>query len=307
MRQQGIPLPYMDSEEHLTAVTYEQLYYRIAEIAMGAVKWYGLPKEINPLFLERYEFTRGNCVFFRDETMGEYLILPMSGQRDFDQNGWPNRYNVIGLNGYNRELDRSNSVIIPNNYFLTPSAPMASIFASRLTNTLRTGDVHLEAQKLGNIVAVPETGKKGMRELINRVRNFHLFTLTAPASAELTRQVQALQTQPDYIVDKLDNHYTFLWHECVSHFGVDSMSNKQSGVTQLETIAENGIANDSLAVRLEVRNKACEEIREMFGLNVRAGAQPDLIDDDGGAGDESLHNDTQDSDGGSYRETETRG
>lgn len=302
MKNQGTPLPYMDSEEQLTISTYNQLYYRIAEIAMGSIKWHGLPKEVNPLFLERYEFQRGNCVFFYDETLGEYIALPMSGETRWDQNGWPTHYRVIGMNGYNRDLDISNSVVIPNNYFLSPSAPMAAIFASRLTNTLRTGDVHLEAQKLGNIVAVPETQKKGVREIIRRVKNFHLFTITTPAAAELASRTQALQTQPDYIVDKLDNHYTFLWHECVSHFGVDSMTNKLSGVTRQETMAENGIANDSMGIRLEVRQKACEQIKQMFGLNITVGPQPEILNQ-GGDGDGQIHDGSKDSDGGTDRET----
>lgn len=287
------PNPYLDTEEAVTNETYLQIYYRIQRMACNAIEWYGLPIEIDETLLEEYLFNRGMAAFFYDEVFGKYMILPISGVLEYDQNNRPVRYTVTGFNGYHRTLSDDDSVLILNDAWGLSTAGMAQIFATRLTNTLRTGDVHLEAQKIGNLVAVPEIQRRGVQEIIKRVRNFHLFTITTPAAAELANKVTALKTQPEYIVDRLDNHYSFLWHDCLAFFGIDSMANKQSGVNILESRGETSAANANLTAMLKPRRKACEKINAMFGLHASVDPVEDLITEEAD-NDGQLHDGAKD-------------
>lgn len=300
------PRPYLDTEERVTNETYLQIYYRIQQMACNAVQWYNMPDEVDDCLLEEYLFNRGMAAFFYDEVFEKHMVLPLSGVLEYDQNERPVRYSVTGFNGYHRDLSVDDSVVILNNAWGLPSSGMAQIFATRLTNTLRTGDVHLEAQKIGNLVAVPEIQRRGVHEIISRVKNFHLFTITTPAAAELASKVSALKTQPEYIVDRLDNHYSFLWHDCLAYFGIDSMANKQSGVNIVESRGETSAANANLNALLKARRKACDKINAMFGLSLSVDPVEDLITDiEEVEQDGELHDRTENGVGADGREDNT--
>lgn len=260
--------PYIGDEEQLTLQTYQQLYYRLERIALNVCLWKNLPENVTQMMLERYLYYFGQTVFFYDDILEQYVVLPMATQYAWDEYGIPTEYEVVGFMGYRRRLNITNSVIIWNNFQFMPSMEMAQLFATRLTNTLRTGDMHLEAQKIGKIVTVPEAKKKGVRSLLDKVKNFHLYTIASPAARELTENIQVLDTELEYVLDKMDNHYKFLWHDALSFFGVPSISDKISGVTPIEAQSENAMAKANSNAVLKCRKDAVEKINKMFDLEI---------------------------------------
>lgn len=261
--------PYISGEESLTHETYQMLFYRLERVALNVIKWENLPVGLDPVLIERYLFYRGNCVLFYDEILGQYIGLPMSTEYGWDVNSMPTDYEVIGFQGYRRMLNIYNSIIIWNDAQLSPSVQMTAIQATRLTNTLRTSDMHLEAQKVGKIVRVPETKKRGMEKILDRIKNFHLYTIASPATPELKDAVQVLDTELDYIGDKLDNHYSFLWHDALSYYGITSMTDKLSGVGKSEMLAEQSMAEANKQAMLMTRKKAADAFNKMFGQNIK--------------------------------------
>lgn len=213
-------------------------------------------------------FYWGNVVIFYDELLDRYIALPLNTEMGWDINWYPTRYTVVGFNGYFRELDMTNSVIIWNNYQMNPSSEMAGLLATRLTNALRTGDMHLEYQKIGKIISVPETQKKTAQTLIKRIKNFNLCTIGSSVLKDIVNNTQVLDTEVEFIVDKLDNHYSFLWHDCLSYFGITSMSNKLSGVTPSEMTAENSMALANRTAMVNARNDGIKKVNEMFGTDI---------------------------------------
>lgn len=260
--------PYLSNDDHLTISTYQEIFYRLERNALNCVRWNTLPDYISQMIIEKYLFYRGNGVFFFDPILERYLVLPISGEFAWDIDGYPIEYDVIGWNGYRVRLNIENSVIIWNNYQNNPSVGMVGLLASRLTNTLRTGDMHLELQKLGKIISVPESKQRGVKALIQRIKNFHVYTIGSPALKDLGESTQVLDTELDYIVDKLDAHYTFLWHDALNYFGIDSMSNKISGVGAGEVKAEATMAKSNREAIMNPRKDAVKKINEMFGLNI---------------------------------------
>lgn len=260
--------PYINNEEQITAVTYQEIMYRLERIALTSVKWDGLPEEINPMILERYLYYFGQCVFYYDDILQKYLVLPFATQYAWDQNYYPTEYDVIGFMGYIKRLNYTNSVIIWNNYQMTPTVNMCAVMATRLTNTLRTSDMHLEALKIGKILSVPETKKRGVQKIIEKIKNYHLFTVTSPAGAGIGESVQTLDTEINAKLDQLDSHYTFLWHDTLAYLGYESINTKRSGVNILESQSDNDMASGNKLAVLSPRQNACKLINEMFGLNI---------------------------------------
>lgn len=290
--------PYASDEDLLTVRTYQEIFYRIERIAINAIRWKNLPDGLDAMLIERYMFYWGNVVIFYDDILERYIALPMNTEMGWDINWYPTKYTVVGFNGYFRELDVNNSVIIWNNYQMNPSSEMAGLLATRLTNALRTGDMHLEYQKVGKIISVPETQKKTARSLVQRIKNFNLYTIGSSALKDIASNTAVLDTEVDYIVDKLDNHYSFLWHDCLSYFGITSMSNKLSGVTPAEMSAENSMAIANRSAMINSRKDGIQKVNEMFGIDIE-------IEFLGGDDYGELYNNTENDNGESDGEDES--
>lgn len=301
---QLMPPPYMDDEQKITSATYYQLFERIERIAMNVVRWDGLPENVSQLLLERYLFYRGLVAFFYDNILEQYLVLPVQVEEGWDVNYMPTVYNVIGFGGYRRQLSIEDSVLIFDNYNLNPGSANACLFASRLTNALRTMDVHLEANKLGKVIVAPEMQKKSITTLLKKIKNFQLFTIGSPAMGDAMKNIHSIDTQPNFVLDRIDYHYTFLWNDVLSYYGVYASSPKTGGVNVVESKSEASHANVNRCALINPRQDAAEKINKMFGLNVRVGSNIDWLSGNGGDGigggnDGRLHNDTQNSNGSS--------
>ena len=288
------PPPYISDENQLTIRTYQEIYDRIERVAINSVRWSNCPDGIMPMIIERYMFYFGNIVLFYDEILEKYVCLPMHTQYGWDENGYPVVYDVLGFNGYYRRLDTTNSVIIWNNYQMTPASAMCGLLATRLTNTLRTGDMHLEYQKVGKLLAVPETLKKSAKSLVQRIKNFNLYTIGSSSLKEIANNTTVLDTEVNYILDKLDNHYSFLWHDCLAYFGITSMSNKQSGVNIQETRAEDSMAAANRLAMMNAREDGVKKVNELFGTDMK-------VEFLGGEDYGQLYNYTENGDGITYR------
>lgn len=289
--------PYIDDDDQLTIRTYHEMFYRLERLAINVIHWKNLPTGLKPIILERYLFYFGNVVLFYDDILMRYVGLPIVGEFAWDVNGYPTEYEVCGFKGYRRRLNYTNSVIIWNSYQLNPAAEMTGLLATRLTNTLRTGDMHLENQKIGKIISVPETKRKSVQALIQRIKNFHLYTIGSPAAKDLAESTQALDTELDYIVDKLDAHYSFLWHDALNYYGIDSITDKTSGVNIKESMAEEQMAKANKTAMLNSRQDGVDNFNKMFNQNV----QLEFLDGEEEQ-DVELYDDAENSDGGINRE-----
>lgn len=303
MSKKCTPMPHITDEENLTSQTYMDMFFRIQRIATNVVRWDGLPPNTNQLLIERYLFYFGMAAFFYDDILGKFVVLPVSVQTAWDENGFPTAYTVKGFMDYTRNLTTENSVLIFDNYELTPGMEAAQMFASRLTNALRTCDVHLEANKIGKILGVSEEQKKSIDTLIKKIRNFQLWIIGSKTMGKIADEIKPVDLQPTFILDRLDYHYTFLWNDVLAHYGVYGGSPKTGGVNTVEMISENSQADVNRLAIINPRQDAAEKINKMFGLQVSVGSNVNWYAGNGGGGIEGgvdngkLHNDVKDDNG----------
>lgn len=292
--------PYISDDNLLTTQTYSQMFYRIERLALNVFKWKNLPEGLKSMIIERYLFYFGRVALFYDDILERYVSLPVTGEFAWDVDYYPTDYEVTGFGGYRRRLNITNSVLLYNDYQMSPGSEMASIFSTRLTNSLRTSDMHLELQKVGKIISAPETKRKGIETIFKKIKNYATTIIASPAAAEMKDSIQVLDTELDFIVDKLDSHYAFMWHDVLNYLGIDSMSDKQSGVNPLESKAEAAMAMGNRMAMKNAREDGIAAFNEMFGENVELEF---LGKEEGDYG--QLYDDPENSDGESGREDRT--
>lgn len=272
---------------YLNNATYIQYYNRLTELSISMFEWKNLPNTIDPRFLELTLFSDGMCVFFKDEDLGELALQCMiSGQLDVYR--IPIKRVAFASNGYKRNLDRTNSVIIFNNMLHTNSMLDVEMFSRRLYNLDRAIDVNANAQKTPVLVQCEENQRLTMKNLYEQYDGNQPFIFGDKALT--TNPLKVLKTDAPYVGDKLYDLKTQIWNEALTYLGISNTNimKKERMITDEVQRNQGGVIASRYS-RLNSRKQACNKINEMFGLNIDVDYRlyDDLADDETEGGEDN--------------------
>lgn len=269
---------------NMNNLTYMQYYNRLTELSISMFDWKNLPDTIDPRFLELTLFSDGMCVFFRDETLGDLALQCMiSGQLDVYR--IPIKRVAYATNGYRRNLDNTNSVIIFNNMLHTNSMLDVEMFSRRLYNLDRAIDVNANAQKTPVLIQCEENQRLTMKNLYEQYDGNQPFIFGDKALN--TNALKVLKTDAPYVGDKLYELKTQIWNEALTYLGISNTNimKKERMITDEVQRNQGGVIASRYS-RLDSRKQACKKINEMFGLNIDVEYREDyqlyeeLVEDD---------------------------
>lgn len=272
--------------------TYKQYYNRLVELAISMFEWKNLPDSVDARFLELCLFVDGQAIFFYDEELG-YLTLQNAMNGGFNVYRIPVNRRAYAVNGYNRELNENNSVIIFNNYLHTNSQLDAVMFAKRLYNLDRAIDVNANAMKTPIIIKCDETQRLTMLNLYKQYDGNEPYIFGDKAIN--TNAIQVFKTDAPYVADKLYQLKTQIWNEALTYLGISNINvQKKERLITDEVTRNQGGTIASRYSRLNARRDACKQINAMFGLDIWCDYREDyqMID----TGDDTVKGDP-DSDG----------
>lgn len=263
-------------------------YNRLVELSMSMFEWRNLPDTIDTRYLELALFGDGMAVFFYDDVLGSYLALRTVIGGQLNLYNIPTDRRAYASNGYNRQLDETNSVIIFNNLLHTNSVLEISNFSKRLWDLDRTIDINAAAQKTPVLLKCDESQRLTLKNIYKQ------WSGNEPViygdKGLQTQPIQVLSTDAPYVGDKLYTLKTQIWNEALTYLGISNVSyQKKERLLQDEVTRNMGGTIASRYSRLEARRQAAEQINKMFGLNVEVDFREDytvIEDDEGGADDE---------------------
>lgn len=260
--------------------SFMEYYNRLTELSISMFKWTNVPETIDIRFLELILFGDGMSVFFKDEDIGFLALRCMIG-------GHLNLYNIpddrraYAANGYQMELDESNSVIIFNNKLHTNSVLTVENFARRLWNLDRTIDVNCNAQKTPVLISCDETQRLTLKNVYMQYEGNQPVIY---ADKNLNpNSLKVLSTQAPYVADKLYQLKTQIWNEALTYLGISNVNmTKKERLISDEVIRNQGGVIANRNSRLKERQSACEQINRMFGLDMWCEFDDDMVltDDD---------------------------
>ena len=256
--------------------TYLQYYNRLTELAISMFEWQNLPKTVDQRFLEMCLFGDGMCVFFQDEVLGYLSLQCMIGGK-LNVYRIPMERKAFATNGYQRELNETNSVIIFNNYLHTNSLLDVEMFSKRLYNLDRAIDVNANAQKTPVLIQCDESQRLVMKNLYKQYEGNEPFIFGSKGLD--TSGLKVLQTGAPYVADKLYELKTQIWNEALTYLGISNINvvKKERMITDEVTRNQGGTVASRYS-RLESRRQACKQINEMFNLNIWVDYREDFQD-----------------------------
>ena len=255
--------------------SFMEYYNRLTELSISMFKWTNVPETIDIRFLELILFGDGMSVFFKDEDIGFLALRCMIG-------GHLNLYNIpddrraYAANGYQMELDESNSVIIFNNKLHTNSVLTVENFARRLWNLDRTIDVNCNAQKTPVLISCDETQRLTLKNVYMQYEGNQPVIY---ADKNLNpNSLKVLSTQAPYVADKLYMLKTQIWNEALTYLGISNVNmTKKERLISDEVIRNQGGVIANRNSRLKERQSACEQINRMFGLDLWCEFDDDMV------------------------------
>ena len=250
----------------LNNFTYRQYYNRLVELAVSMFEWINLPDSVDPRFLELALFTDGKAIFFKDEVLG-YLGLRCMAAGTWDIYNVPKVRTAYATNGYHKQLNEDDSVIIFNNQLRTNSILDVEMFAMRLYNIDRAIDVNVNAQKTPILLSCDESERLTLLNLYKQYDGnepvIYGYSQIKPDS------LKAISTQAPYVADKLYQMKTQYWNEALTYLGISNVNyQKRERMISDEVLRSMGGVIANRYSRLNARKQACEQINKMFGLDI---------------------------------------
>lgn len=257
----------------LNNAAYIQYYDRLTELSISMFEWRNLPETVDPRFLELTLFSNGMAVFFKDEVEG-YLALQCAISGPLDVYRIPIRRRAYAVNGFNRELDNKDSVIIFNNMLHKNSMLDVRMFARELYNLDRAISVNANAQKTPILIRCTENERLSLE---NVYMNYDGNKPVIFADKQLNpNALTVLKTDAPYVADKLYTLKTQKWNEALTYLGISNVNiTKRERLITDEVTRNQGGTIASRYSRLESRRQACKQINKMFGLDIQCDYRED--------------------------------
>ena len=247
-------------------VDYISYFDRLTELSISMFDWKNLPETIDERFLELTLFYDGYILFFYDEILG-YLTLQCTIGGDLDVYRIPVRRNAFSSNGYYRELDNQNSVIIFNNLLHTNAWLQVENFAKRLYEFDRVIDVNINAQKTPVLLSCEESQRLTIKNLYMKYEGNEPFIFGDKNLSP--NSIKAISTEAPFVADKIYNLKTQYWNEILTYLGISNTNiQKKERLLTDEVLRNLGGTLASRRSRLQARKQACKQINKMFGLNI---------------------------------------
>lgn len=247
--------------------TYIEYYNRLMELSLAMFEWRNVPDEIDTRFLELILFSEGKAIFFRDEYLEEYLALQFTMSGPLDVYHIPINRRAFAVNGYQRELNSKDSVIIFNNMLHLPSKAQVETMARRLYNFDRTIDVNINAQKTPLLIICDDSQRLTMRNLYKSYDgNEPVIYGTKALNID---GLKTLKTDAPYVADRVYQLKADYWNEALTYLGISNTNvTKHERMNRDEVTRNLGGVFASRFSRLDERRRACEKINKMFGLDM---------------------------------------
>ena len=257
-------------EDKCNNVTDPQYYYyfqKIINLFTNRFKWNGLPDYIPPAFLEQTLFFNGRVAFIYDDVEEMFAVMNVNLTGMPDIYNVPDMRQVFAVTGYTETYGKDESVIIWDNPCASPFVITADLYAKQLANIWKTRDINILAQRTPIIL------KSTMEERLtwaNVGNQYEMYVPMIKADTSLDMEnIQALDLKAEWKAGALTELERLLWSQVLTDMGYESNPvDKKERLISQEVQGNNGETEGNRKLALNMRQRACEQINRLWGLNM---------------------------------------
>lgn len=252
-----------------TAISrYDEILNQFKNLAINRFQWDNLPTGLDSEILETMLIERGQLFCFKRDN-GGITILPCVGTKKINIYGQFDEFEVMGMNGYRKNVKIEEGIRIKNNPIASPDINNLEVYAKRIDDIEMTQDVNTFQQNIPKIILSDENGKLTAKNLIGNMRKFKFVIFGKKSLGSQLTQNEVLDTTAPFLLDKLQDQKNNLINEVLTFLGINNHnSDKKERLIVDEVNANNDFISINLDLMYDLRIKACNEINEKFGTNI---------------------------------------
>ena len=241
-------------------------YYQM--LALNRYKWENLPNGIESRYIEQMLFDNGECAMFDHPDLG-LCVLRSSSRENLNIYGEPTKLSLTGFNEH-RTVMMDDCVRIMNNELALPSLPDIVYYARRMAEIDDIIMQNLRQQRVPYLLATDENNSFSVKTLYSQMYQGEpaIFIDKEMLKGE-PENIMVLPTQAPYLVDKLQIQKQEMERELLTFLGINNTLEKKERLLVDETNSNNQFIKMASDIGFKQRQLACEQMNEMFGLNVR--------------------------------------
>ena len=241
-------------------------YYQM--LALNRYKWENLPNGIESRYIEQMLFDNGECAMFDHPDFG-LCVLRSSSRENLNIYGEPTKLSLTGFNEH-RTVMMDDCVRIMNNELALPSLPDILYYARRMAEIDDIIMQNLRQQRVPYLLATDENNSLSVKTLYSQMYQGEpaIFIDKEMLKGE-PENIMVLPTQAPYLVDKLQIQKQEMERELLTFLGINNTPEKKERLLVDETNSNNQFIKMASDIGFKQRQLACEQMNEMFGLNVR--------------------------------------
>ena len=241
-------------------------YYQM--LALNRYKWENLPNGIESRYIEQMLFDNGECALFDHPDLG-LCVLRSSSRENLNIYGEPTKLSLTGFNEH-RTVMMDECVRIMNNDLALPTLPDIVYYARRMAEIDDIIMQNLRQQRVPYLFATDENNSFSMKSLYDRMYQGEpaIFIDKEMLKGE-PENIMVIPTVTPYLVDKLQIQKQEMERELLTFLGINNTLEKKERLLVDETNSNNQFIKMASDIGFKQRQIACEQMNQMFGLNVR--------------------------------------
>lgn len=249
----------------LNELTARVLFDKFKLLAVNQFEWGNLGIDLETRHVENILFDKGHAGYFR-ATDGDFMCLPVRATGKVNVNGDPLEYVAYG-NGFQQTLRADDIVIIENNLLRIPTRDFVLFYVNKLAEIERTMDVNIKACKTPIVFACDDKDVLSVKRVFQQVDG-NVPAIFADRNLNLD-SVQVFDTKAKFMGIELRDLEHAIEGDLLTFLGQNNVSvEKKERLITDEANANNQLIESFFDLQLEARERACEQIREKFGVNV---------------------------------------
>lgn len=272
----------LKEEQRLLLIHLE--HYR--NIALNLYEWDNLPEGMEGRHIESALLHHGQAFFYNHDELG-FICLPCSNSGQLNVYGEPTRLMITG-HGFTENKHITEGIRVINNPRVIPTDITLQYYCTKLAQIDSTINTNLIQQKVPFIFATTKENEFTIKNLYAKMYAGEpaiFVDQSLLTNGELN--IQSISCEAPYIIDKLQQHRFEIEKELLTFLGINTTIEKKERLLQDETNANNEQITLNVEIGLRERERACEEINEMFGLDIQVYAKD--IEVKGGLDDGKLY------------------
>lgn len=243
-------------------------YNLLYMISINRFIWKNVPNNIDTDFIEKELANVGELAFINHPIYGFQITFCMGDY--INMYGRPQKYLCWTTNNViNEWFDSEEVVIIRNNILSQNSHDFIDRYSSMLGEIQKIKEVNLNAQKTPILIQCDESQLMTMKNTYAQYEgNQPVIFGTKAMDLE---GIKILKTDAPYLVDKLQDEKIETFNECLTFQGINTTPKKKERMITDEVNANNDMTNICLAMFLNPRAKAIEDINKKWGSQFENG------------------------------------